>query len=61
MFDWGKCCTFAVEKEQEPPFPNPLAFPTAADLFDVPRGGAREPEVEKSLPTQGCWVMAVTR
>ena len=43
MFDWEKYCTFAVWKEQETPFPQPF-----------PRGGAREPEVEKGLPTQGC-------
>ena len=48
MFDWGKNCTFAAWKGQETPFPNPLTFPTAVDLFDIPREGAREPEVEKS-------------
>ena len=42
---------FASGKEQKPLSSNPLTFPAAVDLFDVPRGGAREPEGE-GIPLQ---------
>ena len=51
-FDFVRGAAHVVTRIEKTPFPNPLTFPTAVDLFDVPRGGAREPEVQ-SLPTQG--------
>ena len=51
-FDFVRGAAHVVTRIEKPPFPNPLTFPTAVDLFDVPRGGAREPEVQ-SLPMQG--------